>query len=111
MPKPLAGLALMMTLCPKEQIDFLSHPYSRLFLNVADPKRSFCANTLSARGDRYNTTCEATAGICPPLARSWVWERGQGLFSFKEFFSQCGSDGVSVSVTCSACDRNWTSSC
>ena len=52
MPKPLAGLALMMTLCPKEQIDFLSHPYSRLFLNVADPKRSFCANTLSARGDR-----------------------------------------------------------
>lgn len=52
MPKPLAGLALMMTLCPKEQIDFLSHPYSRLLLDVADPKRSFCANTLNARGDR-----------------------------------------------------------
>lgn len=98
MPKPLVGLALMVTLCPKGRIDFLSHTYSWLLLNVAGPQRSFCANMFSNKGN------SKIQHVRPLLASILHWPgrgMGQGLFSFKEFFSQCGSDAVSVSVTCS----------
>lgn len=98
----------MVTLCPKGRIDFLSHPYSWLLLNVAGPQRSFCANMFSNKGN------SKIQHVRPLLASILHWPgrgMGQGLFSFKEFFSQCGSDAVSVSVTCSDCDRHWASCC